>query len=127
MTLLEGSRTIAGIKLRPFSFGTLEACERLKLTLFTSPAGAAELLPSEVRRQIVAFAWVQSADPETVCDAMTDGNAERLINRFQFTLGVDCVDELIAEVTRIASAVKSVGVEVMPKPGRGNEETPPPN
>lgn len=127
MTLLEGTRTIAGIKLRPFSFGTLEACERLRLTLFMDANAAQELSPGEIRRQICSFAWVQSADPETVCDAMTDGTAEKLINRFQFSLGVECIDELVAEVTRIASAVKSVSVEVMPKPTRGNEETPPPN
>lgn len=127
MTLLEGSRTIAGLKLRPFSFGTLEACEKLKLSLFMDSNAGSELSAGEIRRQICSFAWVQSADPETVCDAMTDGTAEKLINRFQFALGIDCIDELVAEVTRIASAVKSVSVEVMPKPTRGNEETPPPN
>jgi len=127
MTLLEGSRTIAGIKLRPFSFGTLEACERLNLTLFTGAAEASQMVAAEIRRQIVSFAWVQLADPDTVCGAMMDGTAEGLINRFQFSLGIDCIDELISEVTRIAAAVKSVSVEVMPKPSRGNEETPPPN
>ena len=128
MSFLEGPKTIGSIKLRPFSFGTLEACERMNLTLFTSPSGADGLSASEVRRQIVSFAWVQSQAPEVVVEAMTNGTHEKAVALFQFGLGVDCVNELVAEVQRIAEAVKAVSVDVVQKPGSGrHEDTPPPN
>ena len=77
MSLLEGPKTIGGLKLRPFTFGTLDACERLGLSLFTSQHGSDGLTNAEVMRQMVAFAWVQTQPPETVVEAFMDGRAER--------------------------------------------------
>jgi hypothetical protein len=127
MSLLEGSKTIGGIRLRPFTFGTLDACERLKLTLFTSTQGAEGLEQTEVVRQMVAFAWVQSTPPESVVDAFMDGTAARQIELFKHSLEIGAIDALVAEVSRIGEAVKSVSVEVQAKPQKGSEETPPPN
>ena len=128
MTLLEGSKKLASLTLRPFTFGTLEACEKLDLTLFTSPSAAEGMNPSEIRRQMVSFAWVQTASPEAIVEAFSSGTAERQISLFQHCLELDQLDALVAEVTRIAGAIKAVSVDVIPKPSSGRgEETPPPN
>lgn len=127
MSLLEGPKTIGGLKLRPFTFGTLDACERLGLSLFTTQAGTAGLTNAEVMRQMVAFAWVQTQSPEAVVEAFMDGRAERQIELFKYTLELSAIDALVAEVTRIGEAVKAVSVEVASKPSKGSQETPPPN
>jgi hypothetical protein len=128
MTLLEGSKKLAGLTLRPFTFGTLEACEKLSLTLFTSPDAAVGMSPGEIRRQMASFAWVQTESPERIVEAFSSDTAERQISLFQHSLEIDQLDALVSEVTRIAGAIKAVSVEVIPKPSSGkNEETPPPN
>lgn len=127
MSLLEGPKTIGGLKLRPFTFGTLDACERLGLSLFTSQHGANGLTNAEVMRQMVAFAWVQTQSPEAVVEAFMEGQAERQIELFKHTLELSAIDALVAEVTRIGEAVKAVSVEVVSKPSKGSQETPPPN
>lgn len=126
MSLLEGPKTIGGLKLRPFTFGTLDACERLGLTLFTSQSNQS-LSTSEVMRQMVAFAWVQTQPPEAVVEAFMDGLAERQIELFKHTLELSAIDALVTEVSRIGEAVKAVSVEVASKPSKGSQETPPPN
>lgn len=127
MSLLEGPKTIGGLKLRPFTFGTLDACERLGLSLFTTQTGTAGLTNTEVMRQMVAFAWVQTQPPEAVVEAFMEGQAERQIELFKHTLELSAIDALVAEVTRIGEAVKAVSVEVASKPSKGSQETPPPN
>lgn len=127
MSLLEGPKTIGGLKLRPFTFGTLDACERLGLSLFTTQTGTAGLTNAEVMRQMVAFAWVQTQPPEAVVEAFMEGQAERQIELFKHTLELSAIDALVAEVTRIGEAVKAVSVEVASKPSKGSQETPPPN
>lgn len=127
MSSLEGSRKLGALTLRPFSFGTLEACEKLNLTLFTQSSSADTMDAGELRRQMVSFAWVQTESPEKIVEAFTSGTAEKQIRLFQFSLGLEQLDELVREVTRIASAIKSVAVEVVEKPHRGSSDTPPPN
>jgi len=127
MSLLEGPKTIGGLKLRPFTFGTLDACERLGLSLFTNQFGTAGMTNAEVMRQMVAFAWVQTQPPEVVVEAFMEGQAERQIELFKHTLELSAIDALVAEVTRIGEAVKAVSVEVASKPSKGSQETPPPN
>lgn len=64
----ETETTIGGLRLRPFSLGTLNVCRQLDLTLFLD--GEAELGDEEKQRQIVAFAWVQSAPLTEVLAAL---------------------------------------------------------
>lgn len=127
MSFLETSKEIAGLKLRPFTFGTLEACERLNLTLFTAATPSEELPASEIRRQMASFAWVQSAPLDHVLAAFAGGTEVAEIMRFQFGLEIGQLEKLIAEVQRISEAVKAVAVEVVEKPGKRSTETPPPN
>ena len=77
---------------------------------------------------MASFAWVQTESPERIVEAFSSDTAERQILLFQHSLEIDQLDTLVSEVTRIAGAIKSVSVDVIPKPSSGKgEETPPPN
>lgn len=127
MTLLEGSKKLGSLTLRPFTFGTLEACEKLGLTLFTTANGSEGMEAAEIRRQIISFAWVQSESPENVVSAFSSGTAEKEIRLFQFRIELSELDGLVSEVTRIANSIKAVAVDVVEKPTKSTGEQPPPN
>jgi hypothetical protein len=126
MSLLEGSKTIGGLKLRPFTLGSFEACEKLGLTLFVGNNGG-QVSNEEAMRQMIAFAWVQSTPPEVLVDTFSAGTQNRAIELFKWGLDLRSIDAIAAEVQRIGEAIKSTAVEVQAKPQKGNEETPPPN
>ena len=70
-----GDKTKVGsLRLRPFSLGTLNVCRQLGLTLFLD--GEADLDDAEKQRQIVAFAWAQSAPLPEVLGALREGTAD---------------------------------------------------
>lgn len=121
----ETATMIAGLHLRPFSLGTLNVCRQLELTLFLD--GEAELGDEEKQRQIVAFAWVQSAPLTEVLAALRNGTAHEKIAEFEFQLDVAALPELITEIQRISELAAAAAVEVAPKPGRSGEEDAPPN
>lgn len=64
---------VAGLKLRPFSLGTLNLCRRLGLSLFTG-AQDAEVCDEEKQRQIVAFLFLQSRPMDEVLRAVRSTN-----------------------------------------------------
>ncbi len=69
-----GERQIGGIKLRPFSYGSMQLAYLFKLSLFTGE-GDTEQTDEEKQRQIVTFAWMQSAPIDEVVAAVHDGSA----------------------------------------------------
>jgi len=120
----DGAEAPAGsLRLRPFSLGTLNLCRQLGLTLFLD--GDAELDDDEKQRQIVAFAWAQSAPLPEVLGALRSGDAQGRIAEFEFQMGVGDLPALIAEIQRISGLAAAVVVEVMPKPGAGGGDAPP--
>lgn len=121
----EAETTVAGLRLRPFSLGTLNLCRQLNLTLFLDET--AELTDAEKQRQLVAFAWAQSAPLHEVLAAIRTGKAMDHIAEFEFTLSIDMLPGLLAEITRISKLAAAAAVEVAPKPGSGIEEGAPPN
>lgn len=116
---------IAGLRLRPFSLGTLNVCRQLDLTLFLD--GEADLGDEEKQRQIVAFAWVQSAPLSEVLGALRTGTANEKIAEFEFQMDVAALPQLIIEIQRISELAAAAAVEVAPKPGASGEEGAPPN
>lgn len=117
---------VGGNRLRPFSLGTLNLCRQLKLTLFTD-AQADETLSDEVRqRQIAVFAWMQSAPLKEVLRAVRAGTWEDAVTEFEFNLSVDTIPTLVAEIGRIATLAAAAAVEVVPKPGGGEDKDAPP-
>ena len=121
----QGETVIGGLHLRSFSLGTLNVCRQLDLTLFLDDE--AELTDEEKQRQIVAFAWVQSAPLSEVLSALRTGNAIERIAEFEFQLDVAALPELITEIQRISELAAAAAVEVAPKPGRSGEDDAPPN
>lgn len=116
---------VGGLHLRPFSLGTLNVCRQLNLTLFLD--GEAELDDDEKQRQIVAFAWVQSAPLAEVLAALRNDTARERIAEFEFQLDLATLPELIVEIQRISELAAAAAVEVAPKPGRSGEDDAPPN
>ncbi len=121
----QGETVIGGLRLRSFSLGTLNVCRQLDLTLFLD--GEADLNDEEKQRQIVAFAWAQSAPLSEVLGALRTGTANEKIAEFEFRMDVAALPELITEIQRISSLAAAAAVEVTPKPGRSGEEDAPPN
>jgi len=121
----QGETVIGGLRLRSFSLGTLNVCRQLDLSLFLD--GEADLTDEEKQRQIVAFAWAQSAPLTEVLSALRAGNANDKIAEFEFRMEVAALPELITEIQRISALAAAAAVEVTPKPGRSGEEDAPPN
>lgn len=116
----------AGCRLRPFSLGTLNLCRQLNLTLFTDPQADETLSEAERQRQIAAFAWIQSASLKEVLAAVRTGIWEEAVTEFEFNLSVDTIPSLVAEISRIATLAAAAAVEVVPKPGGGEDRDAPP-
>src|SRR5210317_1477972 len=80
----EDDTVIGSLHLRPFSLGTLNVCRQLDLTLFLD--GEVELEDEEKQRQIVAFAWAQSAPLSEVLEALRTKTAPQKIAEFEFQM-----------------------------------------
>jgi hypothetical protein len=118
-----GERRIGGIKLRPFSYGSMQLAYLFKLSLFT---GEGETEPSEAekQRQIVTFAWMQSAPLDEVVSAVHDGSAENRVLRFSLGITFDTIPELMAEINRIGEMVSASNVRVESKHPSGEDDAP---
>lgn len=117
---------VGGNRLRPFSLGTLNLCRQLKLTLFTDAQADEKLSEEERQRQIAAFAWMQSEPLKEVLRAVRAGTWEDAVTEFEFNLSVDTIPTLVAEIGRIATLAAAAAVEVVPKPGGGEDKDAPP-
>ena len=71
------SKTIGGIKLRAFSYGSLQIAYLLGLTMFTGDGN--DLSEIELQRQISTFVWMQSAPLEDVVAAVTNNTAGQAV------------------------------------------------
>jgi hypothetical protein len=112
--------------LRPFSLGSLNLCRQLNLTLFTKPKGEAELSDEERQFQLTVFAWMQAAPLKDVLAAVRAGTWKDAVAEFEFSLSVDTLPTLIAEISRIAMLAAAAAVEVLPKPGVSDDKDAPP-
>jgi len=121
----DGHTKVGSLRLRPFSLGTLNLCRRLNLTLFLDET--VELTDEEKQRQIVAFAWAQSAPLPDVLAALRTHTADEKIEEFEFGLAVGDLPALLDEIQRIGELAAAATVDVAPKPGASGEEGTPPN
>ena len=119
----EGPARIGELRLRPLSFGTINLCRQLSLTLFLDEQ--ADLPDEEKQRQLIAFAWIQSAPLSEVLEAVRNGRMQERVDEFAFSLSIDMLPALMAEVSRISRLAAAAAVEVMPKPGDREEGAPP--
>jgi hypothetical protein len=115
----DGPVGVGNLKLRPFSIGSMTACRKLGLSLFLGHGDA--LTAEEMQRQVVAFAWLQTAPLATVQRALREGTAEDFIARFEFEVMPGDLKKLEAEINRISelaavAAVDTVSRETAPDP-----------
>ena len=111
---LDGEKTVAGLKFRPFTLGSKAACEQMKLSMFLTGETGSD---SEAERQMVAFAWIHAAPLKTVLAALRSGTADEAAQEFGFGVSLSAMPELVAEINRISRASAEASVDVMPKPG----------
>ena len=112
--------TIAGLRLRPFSMGSLNAMRKLGLDL-TDEASEEDKL-----RALAGVVWVHSRPVHEVLRAIRKGAAQDDIDAFMFSIDLASMPELNAEVARISAQINASSVSIELKPG-DREETPPGN
>lgn len=118
----EGSKEFGKITLRPFTVGTLSLCRQLKLSMFTGEGDGSGL---DQQRQIMAFAWAQSAPLAQVLQSVRSGKWIEAVEEFEFGIIPAQITELVEEINRISTAIKAAAVDVEEKPNTGDEDAPP--
>lgn len=118
----EGLKEFGKITLRPFTVGTLSLCRQLKLSMFTGEGSDSGL---DQQRQIMAFAWAQSAPLAQVLQAVRSGKWVEAVEEFEFGIIPAQITELVEEINRISTAIKAAAVDVEEKPNTGDEDAPP--
>ena len=91
--------------------------------MFIGDTGAE--LELDQQRQIMAFAWAQSAPLGEVLRCIRTGKWVEAVEEFEFTIEPGQVNEIVAEINRISQSVKAAAVEVEEKPSAGTENAPP--
>lgn len=118
----EAESTVGSIKLRPFTIGTLSVCKQLNLSMFTGEGNDSGI---DQQRQIMAFAWAQSAPLAQVLQAIRSGKWMEAVEEFEFGITPGQIDHLVQEINRISSGIKNAAVDVQPKPNSSDGDTPP--
>lgn len=108
---LEPQLKAGGLKLRPFTIGSMTACRKLKLTVFTGEAD--NLSPEEIQRQVVAFAWVQGAPLSDVLVALRNGTAQAAVDEFEWQISPGDIRALESEISRISRMSEAATVDVV--------------
>jgi hypothetical protein len=110
---------VAGLRLRPFSIGTFNLLQRLKIQI------DGDVPEEDQMRNLAALAWIQSAPIPEVLKAVHSGKADEAIDAFMFQIDLSRVGELSAELNRIGEQVAAASFGIEAKPGDKEESTPP--
>ncbi len=119
-----GERRIGSLKLRPYTMGSMQLAYLLKLTMFTRGKDdpPLDLDDLEEQRQIMAFAWMQSADEDDIADAIRDDTVDRCVLKFSLNVTFDMLPGLMAEINRINAMLAATSVRVESKyPSSGDD------
>jgi hypothetical protein len=121
-----GERRIGNLKLRPYTMGSMQLAYLLKLTMFTRGKDdpPLELDDLEEQRQIMAFAWMQSADEDDIADAVRDDTVDRCVLKFSLNVTFDMLPGLMAEINRINAMLAASSVRVESKYPPGEDDAP---
>ena len=121
-----GERRIGNLKLRPYTMGSMQLAYLLKLTMFTRGKDdpPLELDDLEEQRQIMAFAWMQSADEDDIADAVRDDTVDRCVLKFSLNVTFDMLPGLMAEINRINAMLAASGVRVESKHPSSEDDAP---
>jgi hypothetical protein len=125
-----------GLKLRPFSAGTLTLCRALGLKMVTgaSKEELEALSVDEKQRQLTAFLFIQAAPLDVVKKAAKLARENRgafedeYLLPFELELPVEAMMEAVQQIEANVEAVAAAQIEVVAKPGKsGKAEQSPPN
>ena len=114
------SKTIGGIKMRPFSIGSRQIADLLNISMIYGDS-VSEI---ELQRQINSFVWMQSAPVDEVADAIANNTAGK--EALVYALGIEFhrLPEIITEIERIGKQIAANEIRVESK-YKSDEETPP--
>jgi hypothetical protein len=117
---------VLGLKLRPFSLGSLSICRKIKLSMITGDAKLDELDDEEKQRQIIAFLYIQSQPIQSVLRAIQSPNFyDKYVLPFSMDLPLHAIPEAVQEIQRVMTEAGAAYVEVQSKPGDKAEDAPP--
>lgn len=114
------SKTIGGIKMRPFSIGSRQIADLLNISMIYGES----VSEVELQRQINTFVWMQSAPVEQVAEAIANNTAGK--EALVYALGIEFnrLPEIITEIERIGKQIAANEIRVESK-YKSEEETPP--
>ena len=116
------SKTIGGIKMRPFSIGSKQVADLLNLTIFSGGEATSEI---ELQRQINTFVWMQSAPLDDVAEAVANNSAGKAALIYSLGIELAHLPDIIAEIERIGKQVAANEVRVESKQKLTCEDEPP--
>ena len=116
------SKTIGGIKMRPFSIGSKQVADLLNLTIFSGGEATSEI---ELQRQINTFVWMQSAPLNDVAEAVANNSAGKAALIYSLGIELAHLPDIIAEIERIGKQVAANEVRVESKHKSSKEDEPP--
>ena len=116
------SKTIGGIKMRPFSIGSKQVADLLNLTIFSGGEATSEI---ELQRQINTFVWMQSAPLDDVAEAVANNSAGKASLIYSLGIELTHLPDIIAEIERIGQQVAANEVRVESKHKLTSEDEPP--
>jgi hypothetical protein len=114
------SKTIGGIKMRPFSIGSRQIADLLNISMIYGEA----VSEVELQRQINTFVWMQSAPVEEVADAIANNTAGKAALVYALNIEFHRLPEIITEIERIGKQIAANEIRVESK-YKSDEETPP--
>jgi hypothetical protein len=118
------SRAVAGIILRPFSLGSMQACYMLDLSIYTDSTER-KRSDAETQRQVITFAWMHAVPETEVIDAICRNRVTEEVFKFSFSIPFDAVEQLYEETQRIADMIAASSVRVESKTSPTKAEEPP--
>jgi len=114
------SKTIGGIKMRPFSIGSRQIADLLNISMIYGDA-VSEI---ELQRQINSFVWMQSAPVDEVAEAIANNTAGKAALVYALGIEFHRLPEIITEIERIGKQIAANEIRVESK-YKSEEETPP--
>lgn len=114
------SKTIGGIKMRPFSIGSRQIADLLNISMIYGEA----VSEVELQRQINTFVWMQSAPVEEVAEAIANNTAGKAALVYALNIEFHRLPEIITEIERIGKQIAANEIRVESK-YKSEEETPP--
>jgi hypothetical protein len=114
------SKTIGGIKMRPFSIGSRQIADLLNISMIYGDS-VSEI---ELQRQINSFVWMQSAPVDEVAEAIANNSAGKAALVYALGIEFHRLPEIITEIERIGKQIAANEIRVESK-YKSDEETPP--